>query len=154
MVDGSLIFSFTAYLTIYLFHPSFFLSQQFAFIFPLIYAFVFSSEPKLSVFYWLFVLTLIFNLISVLTYPVFDLIPSVFHFTFPSHRFERILCILSTNVLLFLILKLIIRLKKKCRADAKGNSCAGEQRSCPEKGRSCCRGTPEHEVERSSEKGL
>lgn len=114
IADGALIFSFTAYLTIYLFHPSFFLSQQFVFIFPLIYALVFSSEPKFSVLYWLIVLSLIFNLISVLTYPVFDLIPAVFHFAFPSHRFERILCILSTNVLLFLVLKLIIRLKKKC----------------------------------------
>lgn len=112
--DIILITSFASYFSIYLFYPAFPLSQQLAFIFPLIYTLAFSAEPKASVLYWLLILTIIFNLISVLMCPVFDLIPALFHFTFPSYWLERALCIISTNISVFLMLKLIIRLKKPC----------------------------------------
>lgn len=84
------------------------------FVFPMIHAFILSAEPKQSIIYWLFLLTLIFNLISAMTYPIFDLLPVLAHFQYASTHLKRALCIITTNALLFVMLLLIIRLKKTC----------------------------------------
>ena len=48
LADVALLFSFTTYFSIYLFCPSFPLSQQLVFLFPLLHVFFLSSEPKIS----------------------------------------------------------------------------------------------------------
>lgn len=112
--DVVLLFLFTFYFTIYLFIPSFPLSQQLVFLLPLLHVLLLSIEPKISAAFWLLVLMLVMNLISVLTYPIFDLLPVIFSFKFLSFHFERFLCIIVTNIALFFVLELIIRLKRTC----------------------------------------
>lgn len=112
LADVALLFSFTTYFSIYLFCPSFPLSQQLVFLFPLLHVFFLSSEPKISMSFWFPVLMLIMNLISVLTYPIFDLLPLIFDMRFLSFHAERFLCIIVTNITLFLVYELIIRIKK------------------------------------------
>lgn len=114
LADATLLLSFTLYFSIYLFYPTFPLSQQFVFLLPLLHVLFLSSEPKISMSFWILVLMLIMNLVSVLTYPIFDLLPIMFDFKFLSFHFERFLCIIVTNLAIFLILELIIRLKKTC----------------------------------------
>ncbi len=112
--DTALLISFATYFSIYLFYPAFPLSQQLVFLLPLIHVLLLSSEPKISVCFWSLILMLVMNLVSVLTYPIFDLLPLMFNFQFLSFRLERFLCIITTNLALFLVLELIIRLKKTC----------------------------------------
>lgn len=112
LADVALLFSFTAYFSIYLFYPSFPLSQQWVFLLPLLHVILLSSEPKISMSFWFLVLMLIMNLISVLTYPIFDLLPLIFDMRFLSFRAKRFLCIIVTNIMLFLVYELIIRMKK------------------------------------------
>lgn len=114
LADATLLLSFTLYFSIYLFYPTFPLSQQLVFLLPLLHVLFLSSEPKISMSFWILVLMLIMNLVSVLTYPIFDLLPIMFDFKFLSFHFERFLCIIVTNLAIFLILELIIRLKKTC----------------------------------------
>lgn len=114
LADATLLLSFTLYFSIYLFYPTFPLSQQLVFLLPLLHVSFLSSEPKISMSFWILVLMLIMNLVSVLTYPIFDLLPIIFDFKFLSFHFERFLCIIVTNLAIFLILELIIRLKKTC----------------------------------------
>ncbi|MDD6880797.1 MAG: GHKL domain-containing protein [Firmicutes bacterium] len=114
LADITLLTSFTLYFSIYLFFPTFPLSQQLVFLLPLLHALLLSSEPKISILFWILVLVLTMNLVSVLTYPIFDLLPIIFDFIFSSFHFERFLCIIVTNLTLFLILELIVRLKKNC----------------------------------------
>lgn len=114
LADATLLLSFTLYFSIYLFYPTFPLSQQLVFLLPLLHVLFLSSEPKISMSFWILVLMLIMNLVSVLTYPIFDLLPIMFDFKFLSFHFERFLCIIVTNLAIFLILELIIRLKKAC----------------------------------------
>lgn len=114
LADATLLLSFTLYFSIYLFYPAFPLSQQLVFLLPLLHVLFLSSEPKISMSFWILVLMLIMNLVSVLTYPIFDLLPIMFDFKFLSFHFERFLCIIVTNLAIFLILELIIRLKKTC----------------------------------------
>lgn len=114
LADATLLLSFTLYFSIYLFYPTFPLSQQLVFLLPLLHVLFLSSEPKISMSFWILVLMLIMNLVSVLTYPIFDLLPIMFNFKFLSFHFERFLCIIVTNLAIFLILELIIRLKKTC----------------------------------------
>lgn len=114
LADATLLLSFTLYFSIYLFYPTFPLSQQVVFLLPLLHVLFLSSEPKISMSFWILVLMLIMNLVSVLTYPIFDLLPIMFDFKFLSFHFERFLCIIVTNLAIFLILELIIRLKKTC----------------------------------------
>lgn len=114
LADATLLLSFTLYFSIYLFCPTFPLSQQLVFLLPLLHVLFLSSEPKISMSFWILVLMLIMNLVSVLTYPIFDLLPIMLNFMFLSFHFERFLCIIVTNLAIFLILELIIRLKKTC----------------------------------------
>lgn len=108
-----------SFLSLYLFLDLSFASQHLLFVFPLIYVLTQSSDPKLSIVYWLIVLLLVFNLISTMTYPIFDLLPVLLHFKYASTHFERAICIVVTNVILFLVLHLIIRLKRICTSPRK-----------------------------------
>ena len=84
------------------------------YIFPVLYTFIFSSEKKLSIVYWLSVLILIFTMIATITYPIFELFPTIMRYNSSFLLAKRFLCIITTNVLLFFILKMIIRLKRDC----------------------------------------
>lgn len=116
LADTAFLALFTAFLTLsqYITPMPIFVQQIIFFTLILGFANFFSAEPKFSIVYWIFILSLVFNLVSVLTYPIFDLLPLILRVDYPSYAFKRVLCIIMTNVLLFLILKLIIRLKKKC----------------------------------------
>lgn len=114
IADSLLFASCGLFLSLCLFTKSISFSQNILFLFPLIHVFSLSVEPKSSAVYWLFILALVFNLITAMTYPFFDLLPVLFHFQYASIYLERALCIVSTNVLLFITLCLIIRLKKFC----------------------------------------
>ena len=114
LANFTLITSFAGYLSVYLFYPNFPLSQQFSLIIPLVYSLALSKEPKASILYWSLILAIIFNLISVLMYPVFDLLPASLHFSFSSHELERALCMLATNISIFCMLWLIVYLKGTC----------------------------------------
>ena len=116
LADTSFLAIFTAFLTLSQGVASmpFFVQQIIFFSLVFCRASFFSSEPKFSIVYWILILSLVFNLVSVLTYPVFDLFPLILGVTYPNYAFKRILCIIITNILLFFVLKLIIRLKKKC----------------------------------------
>ena len=116
LADASFLVIFTAFLTLSqgVASISFFVQQIIFFSLVFCYANFFSTEPKFSTVYWILILSLVFNLVSVLTYPVFDLFPLILGVTYPNYAFKRILCIIITNILLFFVLKLIIRLKKKC----------------------------------------
>ena len=112
--DAALWVSFCAYFSLYLFCPSFPLSQQWVFLLPLLHAVLLSSEPKGSMFFWLLLLVLIMNLISVLTYPIFDLLPLMFAGWPFSLQGERFLCILVTNLMLLGVCEWMIRIKRAC----------------------------------------
>ena len=101
-------------LTYFLFVPFAPYGEILFFSFSAIYAFVFSTENKLSIGYWFTVLILIFSMISTVTYPIFKLVPTMMYYRFPSYFTERFACIITTNVLLYVALKAIIRLKKDC----------------------------------------
>lgn len=114
VADSLLFASCSLFLSLSLFTESMSFTQNLIFLFALIHVFSLSAEPKSSSVYWLFILVLVFNLISVMTYPIFDLLPVLFDFNYASVYLKRALCILSTNVLLFVALCLVIRLKKLC----------------------------------------
>ena len=84
------------------------------YLFPAAYALLLSTERKLSVVYWLIVMAVIFNIIAVIAYPLFSLLPQVLHIRFPGGRAEDFIRIVSTNLALFGGLKLIIQMKKDC----------------------------------------
>ena len=114
LADAALFMSLALYLTVCLFLPLSFLTQYILFLFPLLHALFLSSEQKISVTFWILVLILLMNLLSIITYPIFDLLPALLHFQFPSYRFERFLCIIATNILLFFFLEGAIRIKQRC----------------------------------------
>lgn len=114
IADSLLFVSCSVFLSLYLFIESNTFSQHILFLFPLAHVLALSTERKLSTVYWIFILGLVFSLISAMTYPFFDLLPVLFHFQYASMYLERALCIVSTNVLLFITLCLIVRLKKSC----------------------------------------
>lgn len=114
LADVLLVTGSSLSLTIYLFMPSLFAIQYLILLFPFVHALLFSSEEKVSVVFWILVLILLMNLLSIITYPIFDLLPALLHFQFPSYRFERFLCIIATNILLFFFLEGAIRIKQRC----------------------------------------
>lgn len=117
--DILLFISCSAFLSIFLFINNISFLQNILFIFPFIYARFLSRESTFSIIYWLLVLMLVFNLISLMTYPIFDLLPTLLHFKYSSAHSERVICIVVTNIILFLVLLLIIRLKRICTSPRK-----------------------------------
>lgn len=117
--DILLFTSCSAFLSAFLFINNISFLQNILFVFPFIHTRFLSREPTSSIIYWLLVLMLVFNLISLMTYPIFDLLPVLLHFKYVSTYFERAICIVVTNVILFLVLHLIIRLKKLCTSPRK-----------------------------------
>lgn len=109
-----LLICFTAYFSIYLFDSSFSLSEQLAFLIPLVHVLLLSSESKSSIAFWLLLLMLIMNLVSIITYPIFDFLSIMFDSQFLSFQLERFLCIIVTNIALYLILDLTTRIKNSC----------------------------------------
>ena len=59
-------------------------------------------------------MTLLFNMISVVTYPIFELLPQITRMPFPSVQAKRFVSIIVTNIALFAVLKLLIQIKKGC----------------------------------------
>lgn len=111
--DALLILTCAGFLTLLLLdHPPYL--DQLLFAFPAAYALLLSSEKKRSILYWMAVLILIFSMISTVTYPIFELLPGLLRFSFPSYRAERFLCITATNILLLIVLNMTIQLKKGC----------------------------------------
>ena len=113
VADGLLVTSCPGLFTLLLFYYRPYMDQL-VFAFPIIYALTLSSEKKLSIVYWLAVMALLFNMISMVTYPIFELLPKVMHFQFPTYHTERFFCIITTNLLLFIAIKLLIKIKKGC----------------------------------------
>ena len=101
-------------LTYFLFAPFSKYGELLLFSFSATYAFTLSSENKWSVGYWYAILVLIFSMVSTVTYPIFELVPTMMYYRFPSYLTERFACIITTNILLYVALKAIIRLKKDC----------------------------------------
>ena len=113
LADAARVLSCAGWLTLLLFRHMPYIDQLF-YVFPAIYTFTLSSERKTSIVYWLIVMALIFNMISVVTYPVFELLPQITHVPFPSVHAERFVCIIVTNIALFAALKLLIQIKRGC----------------------------------------
>ena len=113
VADGLLVTSCAGLFTLLLFYYRPYMDQL-VFAFPIIYALTLSSEKKLSIVYWLAVMALLFNMISMVTYPIFELLPKVMNFQFPTYHAERFFCIITTNLLLFIAIKLLIKIKKGC----------------------------------------
>ena len=114
LADVLLVSSFAGLLSLYLFVDISYSTQSLLFALPLAHTLCLSREPRLSIVYWLLVLILVMNTVSVLTYPLFDTLPLLFGVAFPSLRAERFVCILVTNIMLFFLLNLIVRLKAAC----------------------------------------
>ena len=113
VADGLLVASCAGWLSLLLFYYKPYMDQL-LFLFPLIYVLALSSERKISIAYWLAVIAVLFNMVSMVTYPIFELLPKVFHFQFPTYHTERFFCIITTNILLFIVIKLLIKIKKGC----------------------------------------
>ena len=113
IADGLLVASCAGLFTLLLFYYRPYMDQL-IFVFPIIYALTLSSEKRLSIIYWQAVMALLFNMISMVTYPIFELLPKVLHFRFPTYHTERFFCIITTNILLFIAIKLLIKIKKGC----------------------------------------
>lgn len=111
LADAALVLSCAGLLTFLLFRHRPFADQLF-FVFPAIYTLTLSSERKISIVYWLIVMMLLFNMISVVTYPIFELLPQITHMPFPSVQAKRFVSIIVTNIVLFAALKLLIQIKK------------------------------------------
>ncbi len=112
IADAALVLSITLFLNVYLFNPSTTMPSQLFFVFPVIHTLLFSSESKASIALWQLVLAIAFNTISILTYPIFDLLPVLLGFAFPSVKIGLFLRISFTNILLYFALELAIRLKR------------------------------------------
>lgn len=112
--DVLLVFACAGFLSYFLFAEYIPYVDILFYAFPAAYAFAFSSEKKLSVAYWLAVLILLFTMISMVTYPIFELFPGIMLYRFPSYQTERFLCIVTTNIALFFALKGVARLKRGC----------------------------------------
>lgn len=113
VADAALVLSCAGLLTFLLSRHMLFVDQL-LYVFPAIYALTLSSERKTSIVYWLIVMTLLFNMISVVTYPIFELLPQITHMPFPSVQAKRFVSIIVTNIALFAVLKLLIQIKKGC----------------------------------------
>ena len=113
VADAALVLSCAGLLTFLLSRHMLFVDQL-LYVFPAIYALTLSSERKTSIVYWLIVMTLLFNMISVVTYPIFELLPQITHMPFPSVQVKRFVSIIVTNIALFAVLKLLIQIKKGC----------------------------------------
>lgn len=113
VADAALVLSCAGLLTFLLSRHMLFV-DQILYVFPAIYALTLSSERKTSIVYWLIVMTLLFNMISVVTYPIFELLPQITHMPFPSVQAKRFVSIIVTNIALFAVLKLLILIKKGC----------------------------------------
>lgn len=113
VADAALVLSCAGLLTFLLSRHMLFV-DQILYVFPAIYALTLSSERKTSIVYWLIVMTLLFNMISVVTYPIFELLPQITHMPFPSVQVKRFVSIIVTNIALFAVLKLLIQIKKGC----------------------------------------
>lgn len=94
------------------------------YVFPIGYTLLFSTEHKGFILYWMAMLGLFFGMISVITYPIFDLLPQVLRFSFPSYLSQRFLCITATQILLYIMLRLLIHLKKECPLPGKSSYAA------------------------------
>lgn len=114
IADGLLVFACAGFLSYFLFAEYIPYVDIFLYAFPAAYAFALSSEKKRSIAYWLAVLALLFTMISTVTYPIFELFPTITRYHYPSYQTKRFLCIIATNVALFFSLKGMIRLKKGC----------------------------------------
>ena len=114
IADVLVVFSSACVLTYFLFAPYSEYGELLVFSSSAVYAFTLSSENKWSVGYWYAILVLIFSMVSTVTYPIFELVPTMMYYRFPSVLTERFFCIITTNILLYAALKAIIRLKKDC----------------------------------------
>ena len=84
------------------------------YLFPAVYALALSCEKRISVVYWLSVLALVFNMFSVVTFPIFSLLPRVLPVRFPSGQAEDVIRILATNLVLYAVLRLVVYIKQGC----------------------------------------
>lgn len=83
------------------------------FLFPTIYAFLFSSERKISIAYWIAVLIIIFVSVPTTLFPFFEIVPIFLPYN-PSQSTELILSTVTGNLVLLFWLKSVIHLKKSC----------------------------------------
>ena len=114
IADGLLFTSFAGFLSLFLFFDMPSSIDLLLWGLPAIYALSLSAEPKGVVVYWLLILVTVFNLISALTYPLFDMLPQLLHFSFPAQWLEMAIRMIVTNIILLVFILWIIRLKRSC----------------------------------------
>lgn len=114
IADVLLVCSCAGFLCYFLFFDYILYMDYLLFLFPTVYAFLFSSERKISIAYWIAVLIIIFGLVPTTLLPIFNLIPTVLRHRLPFQFLERFLCTVISNIILLIALKGIIYLKKSC----------------------------------------
>lgn len=114
IADVLLVCACAGFLSYFLFAPYIPYMDSFLFVFPAVYALVFSSEQKTSIVYWLAVLMMIFGMVPTILLPIFELVPAVLQYRLPFQLTQRFLCTTTANIVLFIALKAIIHLKKSC----------------------------------------
>ena len=105
IADVLLVCSCAGFLCYFLFFGYVLYMDYLLFLFPAVYTFLFSSERKISIAYWIAVLMIIFVLVPTILYPIFNLIP-------PFQSSELFLPTVTSNIVLLVALKGIIQLKK------------------------------------------
>ena len=113
IADVLVVFSCAGFLCYFLFFGYILYMDYLLFLFPTVYAFLFSSERKISIAYWIAVLIIIFVSIPTTLFPFFEIVPTFLPYT-PSHSTELILSTVTGNLVLLFWLKSVIHLKKSC----------------------------------------
>ena len=114
IADVLLVCSCAGFLSYFIFFGNMLHVDYLLFAFPIIYAFLFSSEKRISIVYWLVVVIMVFSIVPTMLLPIFELVPAVLHYRLPLQFMERFFCTVTVNIILFIVLKGIIRLKRIC----------------------------------------
>ena len=113
IADMLLVFSCAGFLCYFLFFSYVLYMDYLLFLFPAIYAFLFSSERKISIAYWIAVLMIIFVSVPTILFPVFEIVPPFLPYR-PSQSAELFISTATGNLVLLFSLKSVIHLKKNC----------------------------------------
>lgn len=81
---------------------------------PVLYVVFLSSEPRASSLYWMAVLNVMFCLISVASFPLYELLKRALHIRFSHQWLDDAIWMIATNAVLFLSVKRIIQIKRTC----------------------------------------
>ena len=114
IADVLLVCSCAGFLSYFLFFDYILYLDYLLFLFPTVYAFLFSSERKISIAYWIAVLFFIFVSVPTTLFPFFEFSSTILQYKLPSQFTELFLCTVTGNLILLFSLKSIIHLKESC----------------------------------------